>query len=135
MPAELGTWPDAELVALDLLDDLAPTVTATDHDLTGPAILVQRVGGADNGVTDRPVLLITCFAADRQAAWQLGRAVQQRVLAAGATVVSGQYVQQVLVDSARTVTPPDQVPDPNRDLRVVTAQYQLGLRRQYPPST
>lgn len=127
MPATL--FPDAELVMLDLLAPLAATVTATDQDIVGSMALVQRVGGADDGVTDRPVLLVTCFHTDRHVAWRLARDVQQLVLAAGGTAVNGEFVTDVLIDSTRTVTPPDQLPDRNQDLRPVAAQYQLGLRR------
>ena len=129
MSTVLAPFPDVELVMLDLLRPVAPTVTATDANIVPPVVVVQRVGGTDDGVTDRPIVQVTCLAATRQAAWAMARQVQQVVLAAGGTAVSGTYVTNVFIDSTRTVTPPDQLPDRNVNLRPVSAQYRLGLRR------
>jgi len=128
----LAPYPDAELVMMDLLQPVAPTVTATDQTLTGRTIQIQRVGGTDDGVTDRPVLQVTCMATTRTEAWAMARDVQQRVLAAGGTAVTGTRVAGVYIDSTRTVTPPDQLPDRNPGIRPVSAQYRLGLRRPRP---
>jgi Protein of unknown function (DUF3168) len=125
----LAAFPDAELVFLDLLNGLAPSVTHTDDNLTPPAIQVQRVGGSDNGVTDRPQMQITCYGGTRAQAWALAEQVRQRILAAGATTVTGDFVTGVLVDSTRTVTPAQQIPERNPNLAAVTALYAAGFRR------
>jgi hypothetical protein len=127
----LAPYPDIELVMLDLLRPLGKTVTATDAVIDPPVVVVQRVGGTDDGVTDRPVVQITCLHTSRSAAWAMARQAQQIVLAAGGNAVSGTYVTGVFIDSARTVTPPDQLTDRNANLRPVSAQYRLGLRRTY----
>ncbi len=125
----LSPFADAELVVLDLLDPVGTTVLETGDDIPPGTVLIQRVGGADDGVTDRPVMQIVCFHTDRSAAWALARQVQQVMLASGGTAVTGEHVTEVLIDSARTVTPPDLMPDRNPDVRPVAAQYRLGLRR------
>ncbi len=132
MSRVLAPFPDAELVVMDLLSTIGTTVAATGEDITGPTILIQRVGGSDDGVTDRPVIQVVCLAPDRHQAWGMARQAQQVILACGGTVVTGEFVTDVLIDSARTVTPPDQVPDKNNALRPVAAQYRLGLRRPWP---
>lgn len=129
MTTVLPPWPDAELVVLDLLDPIGSTVLETGDEIPVGTILIQRVGGADDGVTDRPVMQIVCFHTDRTAAWSLARQVQQVMHAAGGTAVTGEHVNDVLIDSVRTVTPPDLMPDRNPNLRPVAAQYRLGLRR------
>lgn len=127
----LPAFPDAELVALDLLAPIAATVTHTDESLTAPAVQVQRIGGSDDGITDRPRVQVRCYGATRAEAWSLGEQVRQRVLAAAGTGVTGEYVTDVLIDSARTVTPVQQLPERNPDLRVVTATYELSMRRPW----
>lgn len=135
MNAPLAPFPDAELVALDLLEPLAGdglTVTHTDMDLSAPTIQVQRTGGTDDGVTDRPVLQVTAYGATRQQAWDLFRSAQQVVLASPGTAVSGDYVTGVLIDRARTVVAGRQLPYENPDLRTVVGELGLDFRRPHP---
>lgn len=129
MSTLLGPYPDAELVMLDLLAPVAATVTHTDDDLTAPTVQVARVGGSDDGVTDRPRIQVTCYGATRAQAWALAEQARQIVTAAGGTAVSGDNVTGIYIDSARTATPAQQLPERNPDLRTVTATYLLGLRR------
>lgn len=127
MSAPIGTWPDAEAVGCDVLDAaLTPVraVTETPPNFAPPLVQVERSGGADDGVTDRPVLTITCYGRTRAEAWLLAERAREALHAAAHTAVNG-----VLLDSVRTEAPPAQVPDPRRDLRTVPATYQLGLRR------
>jgi hypothetical protein len=102
----LPAFPDAELVMLDLLAPMVggATVTHTDENLTAPCIQVQRIGGPNDGVTDQPTVQTSCFGATRQQAWELSRQVEQVVLAATGTAVTGDYVTGVLIDSASTQT-------------------------------
>jgi len=125
----LAGFPDAELVVMDLLTPVGITVTATSENLAPPVVVVQRVGGADDGVTDRPRVQVVCFGATRPAAWALAEQARQIVLAAGGTVVTGTNITGVFLDSTRTETPSVQLPDPNRDVRAVTAVYRLSYRR------
>lgn len=122
MTAILGPWPDIEAVLVTLLAPVAQVVTTTPANLTPPLVQVQRFGGADDGLTDFPVVAVTCFGGTRAAAWSMAENCRQRILASPGE-------PGVLIDSAETVTPSQQVPDPNTSLRVVTATYRLGLRR------
>lgn len=129
MSEVLEAFPDVEKVVTDLLNPLCPGAVYTEFpaDFAAPALRVQRTGGSDNGVTDKPFVEVMSVGRTRAEAWELDGAVRQLILACGGTVVSG-----VLVDSARTMTPPQQMPDPRTNVRVVTSSYRMGFRR---PST
>ncbi|MBN9108568.1 MAG: hypothetical protein J0I34_07275 [Pseudonocardia sp.] len=123
--AELLTpWPDAEVVLLDLLEPIAPTVTSTPPTITTPLIRVVRTGGSDDGITDSPVVEVTCIGATRTESWQLSEQCRQVILASPNTVVGG-----ALIDNAATFTPPQQIPDPDLDKRSVTTNFVLAWRR------
>lgn len=123
---KLGPWPDAEKVFRDLLTPLARTVTQTDPGETfaEPIIQVQRVGGSDDGITDRPRMEVAVHAPTRAQAWSIAEDARQTILAAKATRVGG-----VLVDKTVTETPAQQLPDPVRDVRKVVALYRADFRR------
>ncbi|MER5671158.1 hypothetical protein [Pseudonocardia alni] len=121
---------DAEVVVLDVLSPVTPTVpvvTATPPNFAPPMVQVQRLGGSDNGITDYPNVAVTCYGADRPSAWAMAEQCRQLVLSAAHTEHA-----DVLVDTASTVTPAAQLPDPRADLAVVTALYRLGMRRPRP---
>lgn len=121
----LAPFPDAEVVLLELLDPaIAPACTATPPTITPPLIRVVRTGGSDDGITDSPVVEVTCIGADRQASWALAEECRQVILASPNTVVAG-----VLIDDAATFTPPQQIPDPDLDKRSVTTNFVLAWRR------
>jgi hypothetical protein len=127
----LPPFPDAEAVVMALLEHLAPTVTATPADLQPPLIRVQRVGGSDDHVTDRPRVEIACYGTNRTQAWGLAEACRTVILASPRTTVAG-----VLVDTARTDNPPTQVPyATSEDTRRVVAYYRLAWRRAPQPRT
>lgn len=128
MVEQLPQYPDAEVVVMALLESLAPTVTSTPDTLTGPLIRVQRIGGADDGITDRPRIEVACYAPTRTAAHTLQQQCQQLILAARCTVVAG-----CLIDRTTTDTGPIQPPRyPNQDVRWVPAIYRMEWRR--PPA-
>jgi len=129
MAAILTGFPDAELVMMDLLAPVGVTVTATDENLMPPVVLVQRMGGPDDGVTDRPRVQVVCYGPTRPAAWALAEQARQIVLGAGGTAVTGTNVTNVFLDSTRTETPSVQLRDPNQSVRAVTAVYRLSYRR------
>jgi hypothetical protein len=121
----LPPFPDAETVVMTLLESVAPTVTATPADLTPPLIRVQRVGGSDDGITDRPRVEVACYGSDRAGAWQLAEQCRQLVLGSTRTRVAG-----VLIDAARTANPPTQVPyATTEDVRRVVAYFHFSWRR------
>jgi hypothetical protein len=120
----LAAWPDAEVVMLELLEPLAPTVTATPDQIETPLIRVVRTGGSDDGITDSPVVEVTCIGATRTESWALSEQCRQVILASPNTVVGG-----ALIDAAATFTPPQQIPDPDLDKRSVTTNFVLAWRR------
>jgi hypothetical protein len=122
---QLAPWPDAEDTVMALLDGIAPTYTATPATLTMPLITVQRVGGADDGITDYPRVQVTVYGSTRPQAWELAEACRQVLLAAYNTTASN----GALIDRVSTVTPASQLPDPNQDARRVMAIYQVEMRR------
>jgi hypothetical protein len=129
MTVVLPNWPDAELVMIDLLAPVpGEVVTFTPASFAAPLVRVLRVGGEDDGITDYPQVEVTCFGATRPAAWSMAEQCRQIILASGGEAPGG-----VLIDFARTDTPAQQLPDPNPDLRVVTATYRLGMRRPFTP--
>jgi hypothetical protein len=132
--ALVGLWPDAELVMLDMLSPLitTATVTHTDEDLAPPAIQVQRTGGTDDGVTDRPTVQITCYGTTRAQAWELNNAVQELVLSkSGGGVVSGEFVIDVLIDHTRTLVAGRQLPYANPNIKSVISEYRMDMRQQF----
>jgi hypothetical protein len=120
----LDPFPDTEVAVLALLAGVASTVTTTPASLTPPLVQVQRLGGEDDGITDYPVVSVTCYGGSRATAWEMAEECRQLILASPCEEPGG-----ILIDSARTITPAQQLPDPNTALRVVTATYRLGLRR------
>ncbi len=138
MSTLLKPYPDAELVLLDLIDPHTPgpVVTATPTTLTAPLTLVERIGGPDDGVTDRPRMKVTCFGATRQEAWVMTRGIQAVILAAGGTMVTGQYTVGeypggVLIDKAVTGTPPKQMAESGRNARQIETVFEIHLRRPW----
>lgn len=131
-----GPFPDIEAVFLDLLDGLAETVTATGPTITPPLIRIVRIGGADDGVTDRPRVQLVHYGHTRRDAWALARQTQQVVLAAAGSIVTGpetveEYPGGVLLDVTATATPPRQLDEQGRDERSVETIYEVHLRRPW----
>jgi hypothetical protein len=134
---QLAPFPDIELVLLDLLDPYGDTVTATSvDDPPNGTIQIERIGGPDDGITDRPRVRVTVYGRDRRAAWDLTRQLQQAILAAGGAMVTGpataeEYPSGVLLDLARTATPPRQLGEQGRNARIVESIYEFHLRRPW----
>ncbi|WP_443705804.1 phage tail termination protein [Saccharothrix coeruleofusca] len=132
----LPVWPDAEELVMALLRQapaLAPTVTQTTPPNlgdNGPVIQVLRVGGTDDGITDRPLVEVAVFAPSYKQAIGIAEQVRQRMLGAGGTrVPTPTYPDGVLVDRCVTATSPQEVPYDNPELRRKLATYQVELRR------
>jgi hypothetical protein len=132
MAALLPPFPDAEDVVMALLESLATTTTSTPVTLEddGPVIKVTRVGGTDDGITDRPLVEVACFATTYEAARQLGRQVLVTTLASVNTkVVTPDYPGGVLVDVAETASSPQRVPYDNPDLQRKIGTFRFAWRR------
>lgn len=117
-------FPDIEAVLVSYLDALAPTGDQTPENITGPFITVQRVGGFDDGITDRPRVELACFAPTRRESQRLSEQVRQRMLAAISTDAAGVFLDNVITESqsGRTAYP-------NEDVRRIPAVYRITLRR------
>lgn len=89
-------------------------------------ILVARVGGTDDGVTDRALIQVAVYGVDRATAWDTSRAIQTSVQA----LQWGGQVGDVYVDTTSTATGRVQIPDVDPDDRRVIAVYQVSARRQ-----
>ncbi|WP_405159839.1 hypothetical protein OG203_25685 [Nocardia sp. NBC_01499] len=117
------SWPDAEAVMVALLDPIAQTDTVMTPATKVPFIQVNRVGGTDDGITDRPVVQVAVFGATRAQAWALAEEVRHAVRAAAGSMVGG-----VLVDDTRTALGHQQIPEIDPDDRRVISTYQLSFR-------
>lgn len=106
------------------LDHLAPTATSTPDDITGVLIQAVRVGGTDDGITDRPRMLVVSYGPTRPMAQALASQVRSAMDDLG-----GSMVGDVLVDRVSTDTAPIGSPYRNPDVRAVPAYYRLEWRR------
>lgn len=98
----LAAFPDAEDIGLALLETLATTVLATPVDLVTPLIVVRRVGGGDNKITDQPRLQVQVYGSTRAQARDLSELCRQTVLASSATLVAGVSIDQAVTESGPT---------------------------------
>lgn len=88
-------------------------------------IVINRVGGGSDGITDRPLLQVGVYAKDsRTRAWSVAGRVRERLLKAGGRTVDG-----ALIDSVREAQGVQQLPDLNPDNKFVAATFQLSFRR------
>jgi hypothetical protein len=125
----LAPFADAEAIVMTLLSPLGATVSTTPAQITSPIIRVERVGGSDDLFTDYPrvdvsVLYPIAQDGDTAAAWTLAEQCRQAMLAARNTTVDG-----ALIDNCENATPPQLLPWDNPQLRLISATYQLALRR------
>jgi len=66
-----------------------------------PFVRVSRVTGGDDYITDRPVIYVETFAADRQTSSDIARRIDQKMHHLRHTVVGG-----VLIDHCETINGP-----------------------------
>jgi hypothetical protein len=120
----LDSYPDLEDVMLDLLDPVGPTALVTPVDLVPPLIVVRRVGGFDNGITDFGMVTVQTYGATHEVARALAEACRQRVIAAPATQVAG-----VSIDDSNTNNAPVYADYGSRDIHHYIATYSIEFRR------
>jgi hypothetical protein len=125
-------FPDAEDALLELLEDIALTVTATNEDLEElmPVIAVERTGGAPNrqGWEDHAVVEVTCFARTRPESKALNAQVFSRLNAARQVQTSVGLIDKITASIA-----PRQVPYENLDVRMVPSTWDVVSRMQELP--
>ncbi|MGK9270495.1 DUF3168 domain-containing protein [Williamsia muralis] len=125
----MADYPDAEQVAQNLFTTLGyackwlPDPDQFDSKL--PIIAVARVGGTDDGVTDRAELQIDTWAKDRPGAWALASQVRERINA----LVYGGDVDGVWIDHAEVLVAGQLIPTEMPDDRRVTQRVRIDMRR------
>ena len=120
----LAAFPDAEDLGLALLEPLAPTALATPVDLRPPLVVVRRIGGGDNKITDQPRLQVQAYGSTRVQARDLAELCRQTILASPATKVAG-----VNIDRAVTESGPAFVDYGQPGIHRYIATYRLEYRR------
>jgi hypothetical protein len=122
----LPPYPEFDDVMKALLDDIAPVVTHESDEIPPPYIYVTRVGGADNGWSDNPIIDVEYVADSRAESKTLKTAGQERIRAAGNTRPGG-----YLIDTAEENPGGggQYIPPQQRDRRGVTATVRLSYRR------
>ncbi len=120
----LDGFPDAEDIALALLEPAGPTSLVVPETITPPLIVVRRTGGADDLFTDSPRLQVDVFGGTHHQAAALAEACRQLVLAAPATGVAGTSIDQTWTESA-----PSYLDYGDRSVHRYVATYRLAYRR------
>lgn len=131
-------FPDVEDVLMDLLDPrITATVVATGAELAPPMLQVERVGGGDDGITDRARVRIGAIGKTRPETWALARQVhvfltQQVVgrIEIRGPLTAAEWPQGVQLDRVVS-TGPRQTPERGRDARFVDALYDIDVRRPW----
>ncbi|MCD2099536.1 hypothetical protein QNA24_30270 [Rhodococcus qingshengii] len=121
----MPSYPNVEDVLCDLLDSIAYTDTWRDPERELPFIIVRRVGGNEDGITDRPAVRVQVTADDYESAKNLMGAVRERILNAGCTSVNG-----VNIDVTREIVGGQQAPAFNPEDISVTSTFVLSFRKQ-----
>lgn len=119
-------FPDVEDALLELLGDLAETVTAVD-DLDEPVIQVNRTGGgADRlGLQDSAIVEVATYAVTRPDSQALTAQVRQRLSGLRGVLTSAGFV-----DSISEFAAPVPIPDLNPDVRRVPSTWTVVSRLQ-----
>lgn len=125
----MAPFPDVERALLDLIAPLLgsaeQTGTETPADLQQrlPFGRVTRVGGPDDGISDRAVVDVDVFAATRSQAYDIAESVRQLLLAAPHAVAG------VVLDSVGTIVGPRELPWADENVRRWSATYRAVARR------
>ncbi|MET7773737.1 hypothetical protein [Nocardia sp. NPDC005366] len=119
----MPSYPNVHEVLITLLTPIVPTVKSRRPGQRLPYTVVRRVGGAEDGTTDRPIVRVDTYADTDEQAERLKEACRQVITESGGSEAGG-----VLIDTAREITGGQDAPalDPND--RKLTAVYQLSFR-------
>jgi hypothetical protein len=120
----LSPFADVEDMVLDILSPAGPTVLAIPSQITAPLIVVRRVGGSDDGITDVARIRVQTFANTHVDSYGLAEQCRQLIMASPATGVG-----DVTIDRAVTDTAPAYVDYGQPPLQRYVATYRLELRR------
>lgn len=119
-------FPDVEDALLELLADLADTVTAVDT-LDEPVIQVNRTGGgADRlGLQDSAIVEVATYTATRPASQALTKQVRDRL-----SGLRGVQTGAGFIDAISEFAAPIPIPDLNPDIRRVPSTWTVISRVQ-----
>lgn len=115
-------YADVEKMLATVLEVFAPAGSVDDG--TRPFVRVMRIGGADDGVTDRPRVVVDVLADTRDEAWSIARALQQ-YLTRRPRAVPGLGI----IDRVTTDVGPQYAPHEDARTALVTATYIVASRR------
>ncbi len=116
-------YPDIEAILIEYLGSLASAGEVTPESLDAPFIRVNRVGGFDDGITDRARVEIACYCPTRRESQALSEQARQALLACDGTDAAGVFIDHVITETqaGRSVYP-------NEDVRRIAAVYRFSLR-------
>lgn len=121
-------WPDLELLARTWLVTELPgrvvTVLPARLEESLPVTRLSRGPGADDGITDAPLLDVETFAATRAQMWQLAEQTRQLL-----HQMAGRAVYGHLVDTVDTATGPVWVSYENPAVHRAVASYRVAFRQ------
>lgn len=125
---QLGNFADVEDVMMTILNPVGTTCTVTPAQFD-KIIRVRRLGGTDDGLTDKPVIEVSCMSTQRDTAWAMAEQCRQIILACPATSITISTGIRVTVDSSDTVTPITRIYYEDHLVANLSATYRLQLRR------
>lgn len=129
MGLDLPPFADAEEVAYALLNSVGTVVKGTSTNIVTPVILVRRIGGHSDYVTDFPEIHVSTIGDTRPQSVQLQLLCQQKIENAFATEVTLPDGSVVLIDGTSTLTSGHIELYENVDLREISGVYQFRMRR------
>ncbi|WP_054812180.1 hypothetical protein [Nocardia arizonensis] len=119
----MSSYPNVHEVLITLLTPIVTTVKSRRPGLRPPYTVVRRVGGAEDGITDRPIVRVDTYADTDEQAEQLKQACRQAITESGGTLAG-----DVLIDTAREITGGQESTAADlHDIRQ-SAIYQLSFR-------
>lgn len=123
-----GTWPSAPKALADaLFREFGSGSTRLTHPLELPAVQVRRLGGVDDGVTDRARVDVVVIDEDEEKAELLAERIRSYLVDSSPIRGAG-----LLLDGAKTEVAPHQVPytdSENPDRAQFLATYVVDSRR------
>lgn len=131
MPQNLPPFANAEDVLQTLLIAATGvrTVKATPAQIVTPLILIRRIGGHSDYVTDFPQLMVTAIGATRPESSDLSLQCQAAIENSFNSVVELTNGVRVLIDGTNTAHSGHPEAYENIDVREVSAMYEMRMRR------
>jgi hypothetical protein len=132
--ADLALWPDVHsilfLLFADLCDNVISPPRPEDYQDLMPLILVRRLGGSDDRITDTARVDVEVYVSEDpeagggwQVAFDLAGRCQQRLLNRPHITSAGR------IDTVTTESSPAQIPHDDQAVRLVAATYRISFRR------